>query len=58
MNGSVVIDFGWFGFGAYAGLFPGVCLGPVKVMWVRGGLEAKVREWLDALESALAKVTP
>jgi len=51
-HGSLVIDFGWFGVGLYRGLFPGLCLGPVKVMWVRGTIEAKVREWQEALKQA------
>jgi hypothetical protein len=51
-RGSLIIDFGWFGFGAYRGLFPGVCLGPVKLMWLHGTVEAKLQEYRDALQAA------
>ena len=49
---TLLVDVGWFGFGLYHGLFPGVCMGLVRVMWVRQGIEAWARENAVALKRA------
>jgi len=41
---TIIFEFGWFGF-AYlrTSLFPSICLGPVRVSWVRGTLAEAIK---------------
>lgn len=56
MQGTLIVEFGWCGFGRTPGEMPGLCCGPFRVRWMRGGIEAKFRVWADAMKAAAVKV--
>lgn len=53
MRATIIIEFGWCGFGWSGGLIPDIRAGLMRLAWCRGSLLDRVREWRDALAAML-----
>lgn len=46
---TIITEFGWFGFGRLrTSLFPGYCLGPVRISWARGSVADAIKAAIGA----------
>lgn len=56
MQGTLIVEFGWCGFGRVPGDMAGVCLGCLRVRWMPGSLEKRTQGYRDALKALAVKV--
>jgi len=49
---TILLGFGWHGFGWQGGLFPDLRLGLLRVSWCRGWIGHRIAGWREALRVA------